>query len=338
VHKAKKISPAERRGWLESYENGGRVDDIARRAGRGTRSVKDHIETAQAERDLMVVRQSQLREALVAHQRDLIDLLSRIRQAVEVPQLEYPRFLVGFGPDFGLERLLEAPGFAPFRHIGLGSALGPSVIPPVLDDGQTAGRSVYVLRDQGGPREVHLTEENTRLWRASREHLRRSSLWKDLDQWKQGLLEMLQARAELNRMIQRSIEDIFRLRITWVERPNEPNLRPALVSWLGWIVTKTAGGAPVPDPARQVNEEGPGRIVGPAGAPFAKFVEDPDPKLEMLWNTIPRLVSSSEAQVASRTESEILLRTTTVRETLEELMLIHFVPGKCSICRKLGGA
>ena len=337
--KAKKVSISERKLWLEQYENGGRLDEIALKAGRGPRAVKDHISIAQAERDLTVVRHGQLRGALEAHQRDLIGLLSRILQGVELPQLDYPNFLVGFGPDFGLEGLLQPDALAPFRRIGLGSSLGPSAIPPILDDGHTPSRTVYVLRDQGGPKEVGFTEERSRLWKAVREHLRRSPLWKDLDQFKLGLREMLQSRANLNRMIMGSIEDVFGLKVVWEDDNKTPNLRPALVSWLGWIITKNAGGAPAPDPAGQVKEDegGRGRIIGPSGTLFARLAGDPSSKLDELWKNIPLLSSGAEAQAAGRTENELIKRTTKVREVIEELMLIHFIPGKCSICGRLGG-
>jgi hypothetical protein len=267
----------------------------------------------------------------------MIEMLSRLRQAIEVPQLEYPRMILGFGPDFGLEGLLKPADLAPFRSIGLGSSLGPSVIPPVLDDGETAERAVYVNRDQDGPNVVLFTEEATRLWKVVREHLRRSPIWKELDQWKQILLEMLQARARLNRVIQLTVEHNLGPKVRWAAGPKEPHLSPALVPWVGWIATKKAGGSPVSDPTGQVKVENPGRIVGPAGTIFAVGVEDADIRLERLLSIIPVLVSSNQVKAMIRAESRLLDKASRVRQILEELLLIHYVPGNCSICRKLGG-
>lgn len=336
--KAQKVSISERKLWLEKWENGDRVDEIAKTAGRGPRAVKDHISTARAERDLTVVRQGQLRGALEAHQGGLSGLLSRLRQGVDLLQLEYPRFLLGFGPDFGLEGLLDPTDFAPFSLVGLGPALGPSVILPQLEDGQKVDRAVYVLRDDGGPREVHFTEEATRLWKSLREHLPRNPLWKDLDQWKVGLREMLRARAQLNRTVQGAVEEIFEAPVLWAPGPKESHLSTAFVSWLGWTLTKKAGGAPLPDPAGEVKAESPSRLAGRGGAVFATEVRDAVPKLAMLWQEMPELVSAEPAQAASRTEGELIQRTRRVKDTLEGLLLIPFVPGTCSNCRRLGGA
>ncbi len=336
--KAVKVSVSERKLWLDQWENGGRVDEIAKKAGRGPRAVKDHIAIARAERDLTVVRQGQLRGALEAHQRDMSRLLSRLRLGVDLPQLEYPRFLVGFGPDFGLEGLLDPAGLAPFDLIGLGPALGKSVILPQLEDGRTVDRSVYVLRDHGGPKEVHFTEEATRLWKSLREHLPRNPLWKDLDQWKLGLREMLRARAQLNQAVQSSIEEIFRMKVLWAPGPEERYLSTAFVSWLGCMVTNKAGGASLPDPAGEVKVEAPGRLAGGGGGVFAHGVKGAVSKQKRLWKEIPGLVSAEPAQVASRTEGELIQRTRKLKGTLEDLSLIPFVPGTCSNCRRLGGA
>ena len=34
---------------------------------------------------------------------------------------------------------------------------------------------------------------------------------------------------------------------------------------------------------------------------------------------------------------DVIARNSDVRETLEDLLLLHFVPSTCSICKRLGG-
>ncbi len=45
-----RIAPAERRGWLEQYERGSRIDKIAHEAGRTQRTINEHLARARRER------------------------------------------------------------------------------------------------------------------------------------------------------------------------------------------------------------------------------------------------------------------------------------------------
>ena len=101
--KGPKISVTERRTWLESYENGARIDTLAKDVGRAERTVKDHIDKARRERVVDRAEREQLKEALGAHQQDLLGLVQRLRDTVYTPPLqlasgirpEYPEAFLG---------------------------------------------------------------------------------------------------------------------------------------------------------------------------------------------------------------------------------------------------
>ena len=76
-----KIATATRRAWLDSYEHGQRLDQIAKEAARAERTVKDQIDRARHEREQDQVRAGLLRDAYQQHFTDLMnwaqDLLQR---------------------------------------------------------------------------------------------------------------------------------------------------------------------------------------------------------------------------------------------------------------------
>ena len=90
--KGTKIPPALRQAWLGSYEQGKRIDVIAREEGRSTQTVKLHIDRASQDREHQQVRQALLREAYQGHQNDLMDVLQETGKRAEVsdPQGLWP--------------------------------------------------------------------------------------------------------------------------------------------------------------------------------------------------------------------------------------------------------
>lgn len=80
-----KIAPAVRREWLDEYDHGKRIDNIAKQASRTERTVKDQIDIARKERDNQEVRAGLLRAAYRDHYGDLLGFAEDLRQSARKP-------------------------------------------------------------------------------------------------------------------------------------------------------------------------------------------------------------------------------------------------------------
>lgn len=80
ISKKSNISPQERLGWLEQFENGTRITKMATDAGHDIRVVKRHIEIAREERQVALARHGFLLKRLEQHQDDLLKEVNRLRK------------------------------------------------------------------------------------------------------------------------------------------------------------------------------------------------------------------------------------------------------------------
>ncbi len=332
-----KIPPAKRREWLELYLRGKPLDEIARRESRNPRTVTANIERARQERDFEVAQQEQLREALRSHQQDMLALLERLRGAVHIPPLD-------FGPqqgDFGLDDLYSSHGQAPERRVGLGPSLptqdysiGRHPIWGEIHLGESP-RAITVIRDSSGPIEVHLTEEDSLLWRTLKEHLPRDPLWRDLADWQRALLAELQIGVTLNQSIRRKVEEVFGLQVT-VGGAREPHLTPGLVWFIRVEATKCALGQP-PTNIDDLVTEGEGSLLYQSSWILAEHLEDEGKAKSQLISIVEATVRSAEGERAVVTYRDLEDRTQKARNAIEEYLLLHHIPGRCRLCKKLGG-
>ena len=75
-----RIAPAQRRKWLEDHENGQRIDQIAREAGRTERTVVEHLARARRERQEYEVTSGLLIQAYQKHYSQLLDIAEKLAQ------------------------------------------------------------------------------------------------------------------------------------------------------------------------------------------------------------------------------------------------------------------
>ena len=80
-----KIPPAMRRRWLEAYEQGERVDALARAAGRTERTGKEHIGRARREDEQREVRGRLLQDAYERHFKALLKIADEMRDQSKKP-------------------------------------------------------------------------------------------------------------------------------------------------------------------------------------------------------------------------------------------------------------
>ena len=320
--KISKIAPGQRRNWLELSESGESTEKIAKDAGRDVRTVREHIQKARLERDFEAAQRDQLREALQGHQRDMLALLEHLRRAVQVPPLTF-RDVVGL--DFGLEDLWDSSDLARNREVSLNGS------------GEEAAAAVKVIRDDSGPVEIILTIEGSRLWRAIKEHVGKDPLWRHMADWRNGLLQELQSRAALNRAVREKLEGIFGLRVGWRPLPPEPWLAPGVVWWMRARLTCLALGDYVPDLEEDIRQASPGGLESRDGQWLADRLEDTEQAMGHLRETLAAMTRREEVKAAARSFASLQNRTSRVHDALDEYLLIHHIPGRCGLCRKLGG-
>ena len=83
--KRKKITPVERRRWLEKYEDGATIDSLAKGALRTQRTVTDHIDQARRELRHDQVQVDLIRDGYREHYNDLLDLAGRLAEMAKSP-------------------------------------------------------------------------------------------------------------------------------------------------------------------------------------------------------------------------------------------------------------
>lgn len=336
------VSPVERREWLRRHEEGGTFVSIARDARRNPRTVTTHIEKARLERDFEAAQRDQLGEALSSHQQDMLGLLRGLEQCIHVPKLDHRQ---DFVLDIGLEKLMEPEQLRKLSMVVIGPlwpAPGGSQdrYPTTPIRSSEYPHTVIVKRDITGPNEVKITEEGTRLWRALKEHIGRDPLWRHLSDWKTSLFDELRARADLNRVTLKEAEEQFELKVLWGSRvdPEEPYLTQALVPWLRIQVTRHALGEHV-NISEQVQEAraGRGNLVLHDGTEIVRRIAYNQNDMVQLLKTFEAVVDIEETKTAAKTYKDLQDSTQRVQETVEEHLLIHHIPGRCRLCKKLGG-
>ena len=79
------IPPAERRSWLERYEQGTSIDNIAKDAGRTQRTVTAQLARARQERQHDQVQVDLIRDAYREHYRDLLGMAAELAERCDDP-------------------------------------------------------------------------------------------------------------------------------------------------------------------------------------------------------------------------------------------------------------
>jgi len=306
------ISPARRKDWLVRHEHGEPQDAIASTEDVNPRTVREQIERARLERAFDVAQHEQLGEALRKHQADMLDLLERTMMGIVVPSLD---------TDFGF----EAPMGPPDREVTLSLEARERY-------------AVTVIIHGGQPVEVRLAEAESRLWLALKQHLgNKNPLWRHLADWQRALLKEVQARAALSHAIKKKIEVKFGFPVLAKSTRQQPRLTPAIISLTQTEVAGRSLGKPPSDfPSRlQVRGES---LDDPRTASYlTEYVAEPEKVKDALTEIVGDLVDSAEARDAAQTYREIRDCTGRTRDELEDYLLLHHIPGRCSLCKKLGG-
>lgn len=307
-----KISSAQRQDWLTRNERGERQDAIAASDKVNPRTVRIQIERARTERSFEAAMQEQLGVALRKHQDDMLDLLKFTRMGIEIPPMD-----IDFG--FGV------PVTSPDREVTL-----------PLETGE--GYAVTVIIHGGQPIEIHQAEEESRMWRALKQHLgNKNQLWQNIAEWQRVLLKEITARMVLSQAIKSKVEGKYGVPVLAQSSGQQPRLTPAIIRLIQTeIVNRSLGEPPSDFPARlQVSERS---LDDPRTASYlTEYVAEPEKVKDALPEIIRVLVDSAEMRGMSRVHRELKDYTRKTRDELEDYLLLHHILGRCDLCKKLGG-
>ena len=307
-----RISSAQRKDWLDRHERGERQDAIASADKVNPRTVKDQIERARLERAFDAAQQEQLGEALRKHQEDMLDLLKRTRMGIEVPSL---------ATDFGFGEPIDSPD----REF-------------VLSLEAEEGHAVTVIIHGGQPVGIRLAEEESRLWRALKQHLgNKNLLWRDIADWQRALLKEVQARATLCHVIKKRIEVTCGLPVLVQYKEQQPHLTSAIIRLTQTEVANRSLGEPPSDFPARLQASGGSLNDTRTASYLTEYVAEPEKVKDALSGIIRGLVDSAETRNMARVHQELRDCTRKIRDEMEDYLLLHHIPGRCSLCKKLGG-
>lgn len=314
------------RKWLDEHEAGASLDKLATKYRRDKRTLSSHIEKAKQQRAFDVAQQDRLKQALQAHQEDLLALMERIMNTVSVPDLEQWPGRV----DFGLESLLSKAELSQEREVGLGET--------AWDLAPGKGRAVVVARSQEGPLGVKLSEEDLRPWDRLKQHLgARDPLWRELKRWKEALQAELAARAILNRAIVREIEASFSVPVLVAHTSQDPHFThvfPPLVraATIGKLLGSVSQGL-----IDRLRWSGNDLVEQRTSKTVGRFPGKQEAVLVKITALVEKITASTDAKEFSTAHRELVSRNNIVQGILEDYQSLHYVGGLCSACKKLAG-
>lgn len=322
-----KVSSAQRMRWLTRHEAGERYDVIAEEEKVAARTVRDQVDRARLERDYEAARREQLREALRRHQEDLLAVMKRIHDSALVPSLEAPPWQAD-GPSS--EPLQGTPLDA--GQLSLPSE--PSPLKIVLP----REPEVMVRWGQDGVQDLVLRWENTRTTRAVREHLTGKALvWKRLAEWKKAVAAALSARVKLDEVVKTWLEQEVGMPVQAGTRRGG-RLTSALVRLIRAQLIRERLGEPAVEIAA-LAAVADGSLVE-AAAPhvtLADGLRNPNAVIPKIQAVVEELRKQGQVVKAAQTHEEVRIAAIRLGEEAEGHLLLHHVPGICSLCKKLGG-
>ncbi len=166
---------------------------------------------------------------------------------------------------------------------------------------------------------------------------KRSFQWRAVSDWKQAFLGELQGRAALNKAIRRLAEKAFNLPVIQLTQTNEPRLTPQFVSLVRRAVTRAALGEPDLGAISDVEWQGQNLSYTRSAFTLVVRAEDKVKAAAALTAVLKSAGGLAEAAAAAGTYRELEGRTRRVWDHCRSYMLLHHIPGRCSLCKKLGG-
>ena len=296
---AKKLPISEKREWLKLYESGKSEISIAKTTHHDARTVKKALDDARRERDARLARADLLKEALRRHQGDLENELRQTSEGLATPDV----------------------GLAPLSWYEVGAwAQAPTP--------SGAGQSPEPT-----------TQHGTTLEGLVREHLSGDRAAKKIKQWQGAFDSHVVDRASLQRLTVSLLRSKTGLALVGTGHATPP-----------FLYAHTAGPAvyesaisikldrqPRPDLAHEMQADDETHAVKYRHDILAEGVSDPRKCRQSILDAHAELLVSAELAHVVASYRNLEQISPTAIQSIEEILLLGFVPGQCRICRRIAG-
>jgi hypothetical protein len=303
----KKISPNERKEWLEQYSSGESEASIAKSAHRDVRTVKKCISLARQERDMYGARVELLKNVLRKHHDRLLSAIKELESALVLPAHD-------------LWRAWQEDGSMPvLSFIGITATYE-------TNKGWT----------------VSLAVENKPEWGLVLEHLYGDPMLSSLNAWKKALIAYIEARVSLEIKSAKLLKKKTGYELVEVstDRSAVPpfiNSYPTLDLIYQVILNRVLGFEEktkfedmiTADKERGAVRHGPGTYL-------AEVPGKEDECMAAILAALEELLVSEEATKIGQTHKVLEEATIKARRAADEVLLLEMVPGECRVCRRLG--
>jgi hypothetical protein len=300
----KKLPMSEKREWLKDFDEGKPAAVIARERNRALKVIKRGIEEARAERDGAAARAEIVKEALIKHQQQLLGIVDRLFQAAEIPPVD-----------------LEV-------HEDRNGALAPITLP--------FSRIIYTP-EKGLAFE--LSDEDTSLWGLLREHLARDRIWSAIRNWREAMISHFRARFDLESAVKILIEEKTGFRVSTAPHGDkEPDVAYDFTVKLFCIVQsrKALGIHDETNPQDRLVAGDDGYVRhGVAGSELAYCPGKQNECREALITVFKKIPNLPEMERVVTTETELKNVSSKLKRSLEDILLMGLVPGRCRICSRI---
>ena len=299
----KKIPPREIQNWLERHDAGDGIETIAKAAKKDPRVVRKHVETAMRQRDIRTAHRRLIEDALRQHQEDLMLVVQELREVVQAAPPE-----VDVGDPGAVNKGLKL-------------------------------RSSVAYRDAAGYSQLELEIEAHRTWDLLRQHLSSDPLWDAIAKWRGAMLRDLNERLRLWDAVWEKAEHEtdYRVQDPPEDIPYLTRFYPRLIyhevahRLLGMDSTL------VQEWAFEAEADGSVRFeMGAHKVVVAKAPGDEKHCTDTLLRLIDERIEWSEAEEFRQAYEEAARVAQKARAILEDIQLLHFIPGQCATCRRLG--
>ncbi len=120
-------------------------------------------------------------------------------------------------------------------------------------------------------------------------------------------------------------------------KEQQPHLTSAIIRLTQTEVANRSLSKPPSDFPARLQVSG-GSLDDPRTASYlTEYVAEPQKVKDALTEIVGHLVNSAESRGWARVHQELRDCTRKTRDELEDYLLLHHIPGRCSLCKKLGG-
>lgn len=302
----KKISIQQKRDWLDSYENGKSIDAIRETSKRGMRTIKKALDDARIDRDARFARAELIKATLYKHQARLEEGLNRIVKSLDMPRIDFAPLSWNEGEN--------------------------SIFTWTANVRELTGVSGISLK-KGRPLSSAITVDDM-----LRQHFRNDKTWKLLVQWEKSYLTHMTDRLALQQKLiallkqktgysiidRKQASPPFLYSYTSGPILYEAVLESALTTGQKYalehdIVANTQSGA-----VKYRNS-----ILAEAPGNEEKCCDD-------ILDVYRALLNSSGLTQVRSSYGGLLEDATKAKRAVDEITFLEYIPGQCSVCKRLG--